>query len=81
MLIVDASLGVSPTSGDQDGAAYIGYIARIYYHPVFVSDQFGDLGCYAPVATRGVVVSFSSISRVSSNGVARWSFQLDGEAR
>lgn len=62
VLIVDDSLGVSPTSGDQDGAAYNCHFACIYYHPVFVSDQFGDLDCDAPVATRGAFVSFS-ISR------------------
>jgi len=34
---------VSPTHGEQEGAAYNGHFSGTCYHPLFMFNQFGDL--------------------------------------
>jgi hypothetical protein len=41
--VLDMDSSVSPTHGDQEGTAYNGHFGWSCYHPLFVSDQFGDL--------------------------------------
>ena len=42
-IVLDMDSSVSPTHGDQEGAAYNGHFACTCYHPLFVFNQFGDL--------------------------------------
>ena len=42
-IVLDMDSSVSPTYGDQEGAAYNGHFACTCYHPLFVFNQFGDL--------------------------------------
>jgi hypothetical protein len=42
-IVLDMDSSVSPTYGDQEGTAYNGHLACTCYHPLFVSNQFGDL--------------------------------------
>lgn len=43
VVVLDMDSSVSPTHGDQEGAAYNGHFGCICYHPLFVFNQFGDL--------------------------------------
>ena len=43
MLILDMDSSVSPTHGEQEGAAYNGHFGCTCYHPLFLFNQFGDL--------------------------------------
>ena len=43
MIILDMDSSVSPTHGDQEGAAYNGHFGCTCYHPLFLFNQFGDL--------------------------------------
>ena len=43
MIILDLDSSVSPTHGDQEGAAYNGHFGCTCYHPLFLFNQFGDL--------------------------------------
>ena len=43
MIVLDMDSSVSPTHGDQQGAAYNGHFGCTCYHPLFVFNQFGDL--------------------------------------
>ena len=49
MLDMDSS--VSPTFG-QEGTAYNGHFGCTCYHPLFVFNQFGDLGARCAPAQR-----------------------------
>jgi hypothetical protein len=42
-VVLDMDSCVSPTHGEQEGAAYNGHFGRTCYHPLFVFNQFGDL--------------------------------------
>ena len=42
-IVLDMDSSVSPTYGDQEGSAYNGHFGCTCYHPLFVSNQFGDL--------------------------------------
>jgi hypothetical protein len=42
-IVLDMDSSVSPTFGDQEGAAYNGHFGCTCYHPLFVFNQFGDL--------------------------------------
>jgi Transposase DDE domain group 1 len=42
-IVLDIDSSVSPTYGEQEGAAYNGHFACTCYHPLFVFNQFGDL--------------------------------------
>ena len=42
-IIFDMDSSVSPTHGDQEGAAYNGHFGCTCYHPLFLFNQFGDL--------------------------------------
>ena len=42
-IVLDMDSSVSPTYGDQEGAAYNGHFACTCFHPLFVFNQFGDL--------------------------------------
>jgi hypothetical protein len=42
-IILDMDSSVSPTHGDQEGAAYNGHFGCTCYHPLFLFNQFGDL--------------------------------------
>jgi hypothetical protein len=42
-IVLDIDSSVSPTSGEQEGAAYNGHFGSTCYHPLFVFNQFGDL--------------------------------------
>jgi len=42
-IILDLDSSVSPTHGDQEGAAYNGHFGCTCYHPIFLFNQFGDL--------------------------------------
>ena len=41
--VLDMDSSVSPTYGDQEGAAYNGHFGCSCYHPLFLFNQFGDL--------------------------------------
>ncbi len=43
MIILDMDSSVSPTYGEQEGAAYNGHFGGTCYHPLFLFNQFGDL--------------------------------------
>ncbi len=43
MIILDMDSSVSPTYGDQEGAAYNGDFGCTCYHPLFLFNQFRDL--------------------------------------
>ena len=43
MIILDLDSSVSPTHGEQEGAAYNGHFGGTCYHPLFLFNQFGDL--------------------------------------
>ena len=43
MIILDMDSSVSPTHGEQEGAAYNGHFGCTCYHPLFLFNQFGDL--------------------------------------
>ena len=43
VIVLDIDSSVSPTHGDQEGAAYNGHFGCTCYHPLFVFNQFGDL--------------------------------------
>ena len=43
-LILDMDSSVSETYGDQEGTAYNGHFECYCYHPLFLFNQFGDLG-------------------------------------
>ncbi len=43
MIILDMDSSVSPTHGEQEGAAYNGHFGCCCYHPLFLFNQFGDL--------------------------------------
>ena len=43
MIILDMDSSVSPTHGEQEGAAYNGHFGGTCYHPLFLFNQFGDL--------------------------------------
>ena len=42
-IILDMDSSVSPTHGNQEGAAYNGHFGCTCYHPLFLFNQFGDL--------------------------------------
>src|SRR5918911_381006 len=42
-IVLDMDSSVSPTHGEQEGAAYNGHFGCTCYHPLFVFNQFGDL--------------------------------------
>ena len=42
-IILDMDSSVSPTHGEQEGTAYNGHFGSTCYHPLFLSNQFGDL--------------------------------------
>jgi hypothetical protein len=42
-VVLDMDSSVSPTYGEQEGAAYNGHFGCTCYHPLFVFNQFGDL--------------------------------------
>src|SRR3954465_1206809 len=42
-IVLDMDSSVSPTYGEQEGAAYNGPFGCTFYHPLFVFNQFGDL--------------------------------------
>ena len=42
-IVLDMDSSVSPTHGDQEGAAFNGHFGCTCYHPLFVFNQFGDL--------------------------------------
>jgi hypothetical protein len=42
-IVLDMDSSVSPTYGDQEGAAYNGHFGCTCYHPLFLFNQFGDL--------------------------------------
>src|SRR3954463_736319 len=42
-IVLDMDSSVSPTFGDQEGAAYNGHFGCTCYHPLFVFNQFGDV--------------------------------------
>ena len=42
-IILDMDSSVSPTHGEQEGAAYNGHFGCSCYHPLFLFNQFGDL--------------------------------------
>jgi len=42
-IVLDMDSSVSPTHGDQEGAAWNGHFGCTCYHPLFVFNQFGDL--------------------------------------
>src|SRR3712207_5832827 len=42
-IVLDMDSSVSPTHGEQEGAAYNGHFGCPCYHPLFVFNQFGDL--------------------------------------
>lgn len=42
-VVLDMDSSVSPTYGDQEGAAYNGRFGCTCYHPLFVFNRFGDL--------------------------------------
>lgn len=41
-IILHMDSSESPVHGEQDGAAYNGHFRCVYYHPLFVFNQFGD---------------------------------------
>jgi hypothetical protein len=43
IIVLDMDSSVSPTYGEQEGAAYNGHFGCICYHSLFVLNQFGDL--------------------------------------
>jgi hypothetical protein len=43
IIVLDMDSSVSPTYGEQEGAAYNGHFGCTCYHPLFVFNQFGDL--------------------------------------
>ena len=43
MIVLDMDSSESPTSGEQEGSAYIGYCGCTCYHPLFLFNQFVDL--------------------------------------
>ena len=43
LIILDMDSSVSPTHGEQEGAAYNGHFGCTCYHPLFLFNQFGDL--------------------------------------
>ena len=43
-LILDMDSSVSETYGEQQGTAYNGHFECVCYHPLFLFNQFGDLG-------------------------------------
>ena len=43
MIILNMDSSVSPTHGEQEGAAYNGHFGCTCYHPLFLFNQFGDL--------------------------------------
>ena len=43
-IVLDMDSSVSPIHGHQEGTAYNGHFACTCYHPLFVFNQFGDLG-------------------------------------
>ena len=43
LIVHDMDSSVSPTHGDQEGAAYNGHFGCTCYHSLFVFNQFGDL--------------------------------------
>jgi len=43
VVVLDMDSSVSPTHGEQEGAAYNGHFGCSCYHPLFVFNQFGDL--------------------------------------
>jgi hypothetical protein len=42
-VVLDMDSSVSPTYGEQEGAAYNGHFGCTCYHPLFVFNQFGDV--------------------------------------
>src|SRR5215210_5689635 len=42
-IVLDTDSSVSPTYGEQEGAAYNGHFGCTCYHPLFVFNQFGAL--------------------------------------
>jgi Transposase DDE domain group 1 len=42
-VMLDMDSRVSPIFGDQENTAYNGHFGCIYYHPLFVFNQFSDL--------------------------------------
>ena len=48
MIILDMDSSVSPTHGEQEGTAYNGHFGCTCYHPLFLFNQFGDLGAVFP---------------------------------
>jgi hypothetical protein len=42
-IILDMDSSVSPTYGNQEGSAYNGYFECTCYHPLFCSNQYGDM--------------------------------------
>ena len=44
MIVLDMDSSESPTYGEQEGSAYNGHFGCTCYHPLFVFNQFGDLG-------------------------------------
>jgi hypothetical protein len=56
MIILDMDSSVSPTHGEQEGAAYNGHFGCTCYHPLFLFNQFGDL---EPNHVRRYYASFS----------------------
>jgi len=43
LIVLDMDSSESPTYGEREGSAYNGHFGRTGYHPLFLSDQFGDL--------------------------------------
>ena len=41
-VILDMDSSESPVHGEQEGAAYNGHFGCVWYHPIFVFNQFGD---------------------------------------
>ena len=50
MIALDMDSSVSPTHGEQEGTAYNGHFGCACYHPLFVFNQFGDLGTVRPAS-------------------------------
>ena len=43
LIVLDMDSSESPTYGEREGSAYNGHFGCTGYHPLFLSDQFGDL--------------------------------------
>jgi len=49
MIVLDMDSSESPTHGEQEGSVWNGHFGCTCYHPLFLFNQFGDLGvCCGP---------------------------------